>query len=378
MNFPQWRAILQAVRSDFNLTVAAEALHLSQSGVSRQIREFEEELGTTVFLRHGKRLIGLTAAGQAILPRVERVLFEADAIKRVRDSFFGRTVGTLTIAATHTQARYALPPVVKDFTASYPDVRVTLLQGTAAQVAGMLVSGEADIGIATEVLADHAGLVSLPCYRWTHSVVVPRAHALARMRKPLTLDVLAALPLITYETGYAGRTHVDAAFARRGLIPDVVVAAMDADVIKTYVTLGMGAGILASIAFDAARDSGLVAIDAGHLFDVNVTQLAVRAGTSLAGYMYAFIESFAPSLAAELLKAQQNDSDSPSTKRSRRATPGLERTAGIFDAAARRSREPAAKSTSGQTRSATARVYPFARPRNTEPDAHPDGYAETA
>ena len=231
MNFQQLRALREAVRQGFNLTGAASALHTSQPGVSRQIRELEDELGIELFHRAGKRLTGLTPPGLAVLPIVERLLLEADNLKRAGEDFAASGRGTLTIAATHTQARYALPPAVRDFSVAHPEVVLRLHQGTPTQVADMLLAGEADIGVATEALAAYDELVALPSYRWTHVVVVPRGHALAQPHEALTLQRLAAYPLITYESGYTGRTHIDEAFQRRGLALNIVLSAMDADVI---------------------------------------------------------------------------------------------------------------------------------------------------
>ena len=296
MNFQQLRAVRETARSGFNLTEVAGVLNTSQPGISRQIRELENELGIEIFLRAGKRLTGLTPPGEAVLPIVERLLLDADNLKRVGADFTAQHAGPLSIAATHSQARYALPAVVKDFRALYPQVTLTLHQGSPKQIAAMLLSGEADVGIATEALATFGQLVAMPCYRWTHSIVVPPGHPLLGLDGPPTLADLARHPIITYETGYTGRTHIDEAFERAGLQPDIVLSAMDADVIKTYVELGMGVGIVASIAFDGERDRTLRALDARHLFEVNLTRLAVRRGAWLRGYAYAFIESFAPTL----------------------------------------------------------------------------------
>ncbi len=300
MNFQQLRSVREAVRHGFNLTGVAQTLHTSQPGVSRQIRELEDELGVEIFVRAGKRLTGLTPPGAALLPIVERLLHDADNLRHAGADYADRNHGPLAIAATHSQARYALPPAVRDFRATHPDVQLQLHQGSPKQVAQMLLDGEADIGIATEALAHYEGLVALPCYRWTHAVVVPPGHALLD-GGPLTLARLAEHPLITYDAGYTGRAHIDEAFAREGLKPAVVLTAMDADVIKTYVELGMGVGIVASIAFDAERDRTLRALDAGHLFEVNVTRLALRRGSYLRSYVYAFIEAFAAPLTREVV-----------------------------------------------------------------------------
>lgn len=301
MNFQQLRSIREAVRRGYNLTDVADALHTSQPGVSRQIRELEDELGMEIFVRAGKRLTGLTEPGVQVIPIIERLLLDAENLRAVANDFVKHEVGPLSIAATHSQARYALPTVVKDFRALFPQVTLSLHQGSPKQVAEMLLSGEADIGIATEALSQYERLVTLPCYRWTHSVVVPHGHPL--LDQPLTLERLSKFPLITYEQGYTGRSHIDDAFAKAGLKPSVVLTAMDADVIKTYAELGMGVGIVASIAFDAERDRDLAAVDAGHLFEVNMTRLAIRKGAFLRGYVYSFIETFASPLTKGVVDA---------------------------------------------------------------------------
>jgi len=296
MNFQQLRYIREAVRCGFNLTDVAATLHTSQPGVSRQVRELEEELGIDIFVRAGRRLTGLTPPGQALLPYVERLLRDAENIRRASHELQEREDGRLSIAATHSQARYALPPVVKEFRQRYPKVVLNLHQGSPKQVAAMLLSGEADIGVATEALANFDQLITLPCYRWTHSLVVPPGHPLLDLDRQVTLQDLAAYPLITYELGYTGRGHIDEAFGAAGLTYEVVMTAMDADVIKTYVELEMGVGIVASIAVDAARDRELRIIEAGHLFQMNVTRLGICRGQWLPKFAYAFIEMFVPTL----------------------------------------------------------------------------------
>ncbi|NBW49018.1 MAG: CysB family HTH-type transcriptional regulator [Betaproteobacteria bacterium] len=301
MNFQQLRSVREAVRCGYNLTDVAAMLHTSQPGVSRQIRELEEELGVEIFNRAGKRLTGLTPPGKDLLPIVERLLLDAENLKRAGQDYSAQLEGQLSIAATHSQARYALPHVVKDFRDKFPKVTLHLHQGSPKQVAAMLLSGEADIGVATEALADYTQLVTLPCYRWTHSIVVPPGHPLLEQTEPVTLQQLAHYPIITYELGYTGRAHIDNAFAAENLHPNVVLTAMDADVIKTYVELGMGVGIVASVALDAERDRNLRILDAGHLFQVNVTRLGLRKGVWLRGYAYSFIETFVPTLTKEVV-----------------------------------------------------------------------------
>ncbi|MEO8296485.1 MAG: CysB family HTH-type transcriptional regulator [Burkholderiales bacterium] len=299
MNFQQLRSVREASRRGFNLTEVAHALHTSQPGVSRQIRELEEELGVDIFHRAGKRLTGLTAPGAVVLPIVERLLQEADNLRRAGTDFARQGEGSLTIAATHSQARYALPPTVRDFRQRWPDVTLQIHQGTPQQVAQMLMDGQADIGIATEALAQYDGLIALPSYRWTHVVLVLPGHPLAQAAaegQPLTLQRLAEHPIITYEAGYTGRSHIDEAFAKAGLTPKLALQAMDADVIKTYVELGLGVGIVASIAYDDERDRQLVALDARHLFAANMTRVGIKRGSYLRDYVYGFVETFAAPL----------------------------------------------------------------------------------
>ncbi len=299
MNFQQLRSVRETVRQGFNLTLVADALHTSQPGVSRQLKELEDELGVELFVRAGRRLLGLTPPGEAMLPIVERLLQEADNLRRAGAEFAQSDRGLLTVAATHTQARYALPSAVRDFRATHPQVTLHLQQGSPRQIAEMVLAGQADLGIATEALADYPDLVALPCYRWTHLVVVGAGHPLAeeaRRGEPLSLARLAQFPLVTYEAGYTGRSHIDEAFARERLQADVVLSAMDADVIKTYVGLGIGVGVIASMAFDEARDGDLFAIDARHLFATNTTRVAVKRGAWLRGYVFDFITTFAPTM----------------------------------------------------------------------------------
>jgi LysR family cys regulon transcriptional activator len=317
VNLQQLRSVREAVRQGFNLTVVAEVLHTSQPGVSRQIRELEEEIGIELFVRAGKRLTGLTPPGEMVLPMIERLLQEAQNIRGAGQEFASQGKGTLTIAATHSQARYALPGAVRDFSERYPEVALRLKQGSPQQVAELLLAGEADIGVATEALASYPDLVALPCYQWTHAVIVPPGHPLDREAQeglPLTLERLARFPIVTYEPGYTGRSHIDEAFGRRGLAFDVVLSAMDADVIKTYVELGMGIGIIAAIACDEERDQRLKVLDARHLFATNMTRLAVRRGSFLRGFVYDFIQAFAPPLTREQVNKAMAASETDSTE----------------------------------------------------------------
>ena len=301
MNFQQLRYVRETVRRGLNLTEAANALHTSQPGVSKQIRELEDELGFDIFVRHGKRIASLTAPGKAVLVIIERVLQEADNLKRVAHDFTDKDAGALVIATTHTQARYALPQVVGEFKRRYPKVHLTLQQGNPPQLAEMVLAGSADIAIATEALDNYPGLLALPGYTWNHCVVVQPRHPLLKSM-PLTLEALAKYPLVTYDTAFAGRTHIDAAFAARGLAVDVVLSAIDADVIKTYVELGLGVGIMSAMAFDAKRDRQLRSIESSHLFRSNTTRVAVKRGSLLRGYAYEFIELFAPALTRKLVE----------------------------------------------------------------------------
>lgn len=307
MNFQQLRALREAVRHGFNLTVAAENLHTSQPGVSKQIKELEDELGVTIFERHGKRLVGLTEPGLAVLGFAERILDEAENLRRVGHEFTGADVGTLRIATTHTQARYALPRVVREFMQRFPKVRLVMHQGNPPQLAQLVLSGDADLAIATESLDQYAGLLALPAYAWHHCVVVPPDHPLAANGE-VTLEALAKYPIVTYDPGFAGRSHIDEAFTARGLQPEIVLSAIDADVLKTYVELGLGIGIVASMAFDPARDRALVKLDAPHLFAQNTTRVAIRRGRNLRGFTYSFIELFAPALTrARIAQALSGD-----------------------------------------------------------------------
>jgi LysR family cys regulon transcriptional activator len=305
MNFQQLRIIREAVQRNFNLTEVANALFTSQSGVSKHILDLEDELGIELFVRKGKRLTGLTDAGNELVPIVERMLIDAKNIKRLAEQFANRDEGSLTIATTHTQARYALPQVVRRFKQAFPKVHLVLHQASPAEIVALLQSGEADLGIATEALdggsAPMGNFASFPFYDWHHLVVVPNGHALSKLTK-LTLQALAEHPLITYHAGYTGRPRIDASFKEAGLVPDVVMSALDADVVKTYVEVGLGVGIIASMAFDAARDAGLTSIDASHLFPPNTTRIAVRRGHYLRGYAYRFIEECSPALTQAVVK----------------------------------------------------------------------------
>ncbi len=300
MNLHQLRFVREAVRQNYNLTEAAKALFTSQPGVSKAIIELEEELGVDIFTRHGKRIRGLTEPGRAVLKSVELIMQEIDGLKRIGKEFAAQDSGSFTIATTHTQARYSLPKVVQAFTQKYPKVRLSLLQGNPKQVVEMVLKDQADIAIATEVIASVEGLVSIPCYQWEHVVVVPPEHPLLKS-KAVTLEEIAGYPLITYDSAFTGRAKIDHAFTVRNLKPDVLLEAIDADVIKTYVELGLGVGIIAGMAFDAERDKGLRAIAVGHLFGTNVSRVALKQGAYLRSYVYTFIELMTPTLNRKLI-----------------------------------------------------------------------------
>ncbi|OWY30219.1 CysB family HTH-type transcriptional regulator [Herbaspirillum robiniae] len=295
MNFQQLRSIREAARCGFNLTEVANVLFTSQPGVSRQIRELEEELGVEIFERNGKRLTGLTEPGKGILGIVERLLLEAENLRRASKEYSGEQSGTLSIATTHTQARYVLPRVVQAFRDAFPQVRIALQQSAPEHIAEWVISGKADIGIATEGLSQFKELVSFPCYTWSHVLVVPQGHPLLGLEQ-VSLEDLATWPLITYDVGFTGRGHIDEAFRLAGIEPDIVLTAMDSDVIQQYVALGMGVGLVASMAVEQGQHQDLVAISAAHLFKPNIARLAVRRGAYLRGYAYDFILQFAPDL----------------------------------------------------------------------------------
>jgi len=295
MKLQQLRYLVEVARRGLNVSEAAEALYTSQPGVSKQIKLLEEELGVVVFERSGKRLTGITEPGKAVLEIAERMLRDAENIKRVGEEFAAGDSGRLVIATTHTQARYALPAVVARFVERHPKVRLSMHQGSPTQIAEWTLKGEADIAIATEALDQYSQLLMLPCHQWTHCVIAPVGHPLLDGR-PLSLAELAHWPLITYDSAFTGGSRITQAFERSGLTPNVVLAAIDADVIKTYVSLGLGLGIIAHQAYDAERDSGLVALEAGQLFGSNTTRIGLRRGTHIRRYEYDFIELFASQL----------------------------------------------------------------------------------
>lgn len=302
MKLQQLRYLVEVENQGLNVSEAANALFTSQPGISKQIRLLEEELGVSVFERAGKRLTRITPAGRLVLDQARRVLREANNLSRVGADFSAESKGLLTLATTHTQARYILPEVVRRFVDRHPGIRLRVQQGSPHQVAGWLADGSAELGIATETLDRHPELVTLPCYQWSHQVVVPKAHPLAAQTS-LTLGQLGRYPLVTYDPTFTGRSHIDRAFERAGIAANVVLTAIDSDVIKTYVELGLGVGIIAEMAFDPVRDSRLTALAANHLFEANTTRIAFRRDLWLRGYDYDFMELLAPQLTRRLVEA---------------------------------------------------------------------------
>lgn len=295
MKLHQLRYLAEVAKSGLNLSAAAEVLHTSQPGLSKQLRLLEQELGSDIFVRNGKRFVALTEAGAAILASAQRVLQETENLRQIGREFSDPDTGELRIATTHTQARYVLPPVLLAFAQRHPRVRLSLFQGNPRQVAAEVAAGRADLAIATEAVEQFPDLVTFPCYQWNRVVVVPPGHALLALPR-LTLEALAQHPLVTYDEAFTGRSKIDLAFHARGLTPNVVMTAVDSDVIKTYSELGIGVGIIARMAFEPEKDTGLRAIDASSLFQSSTTRLGIRRGTFLRRYMYDFVKSFAPHL----------------------------------------------------------------------------------
>lgn len=302
MNLQQLRYITAVAREGLNITAAAERLHTSQPGVSKQIRQLEEELGIQIFERSGKQLVRITPAGEAVLALAKCTLTDVEEIRRTAQEFRDPSHGSLSIATTHTQARYVLPRVVARFARRYPNVALHMHQGTPVQIAELAASGEVDFAIATEAMEHFDELVMMPCYQWNRAIITPCDHPLREVQ-PLTLEAVADYPILTYVFGFTGRSKLDAAFQQRGLEPRVVFTASDADVIKTYVRLGLGVGIVARMAYDARIDTDLCALDAGHLFTPSTTKIGFRRGIVLRDYMYDFIAEFAPHLSRERVNA---------------------------------------------------------------------------
>ena len=309
MKLHQLKYIHEVARQGLSISAAAEALHTSQPGVSKQIQMLEDELKLQIFQRNGKRLTGITEPGRHIVKLAATVMLEMQNIKRVGDEFAKVETGTLTIATTHTQARYKLPTAVKQFIELYPHVKLNIHQGSPSQVTTQVANGEADIGIATEAISLDDRLLCLPCYEWNRCVVVPKGHRLIDAI-PITLAKIASFPLITYDFAFTGSNTVTKVFHDAGVMPNIVLSAIDADVIKTYVSLGLGVGLIANMAYDEERDKDLVRIDCSHLFPASTTYLGVRKDAFLRGYLYGFIELLAPTFdrraVDEALKAYRN------------------------------------------------------------------------
>lgn len=300
MKLQQLRYIWEVAHHDLNVSATAQSLYTSQPGISKQIRLLEDELGVEIFARSGKHLTHVTPAGEDIIKAAEEVLFKVKSIRQVAEEYADEKKGSLSIATTHTQARYALPATIKSFIEHYPDVSLHMHQGTPLQISELASDGTVDFAIATEALELYSNLIMMPCYRWNRCILVPRDHPLAQ-NSELTLEDVAAQPIVTYVFGFTGRSKLDDAFLAKGLVPRVVFTATDADVIKTYVRLGLGIGIIAGMAYDEDIDSDLVALDASHLFSSSITQIGCRKDTFLRGYMYDFVEDFAPHLSRDLV-----------------------------------------------------------------------------
>ena len=301
MNLHQFRFVQEAVRRDLNLTETAKALFTSQPGISKAILELEAELGVDIFARHGKRLRRVTEPGREVLKAIEVIMREVGNLKRIGDEYSKQDAGTLSIATTHSQARYFLPEPVAQLRKRFPKVNIVLHQGSPDQVACMVIDEVADLGLATEALGRFDGLVTLPCYEWQHAVVMPAGHPLMQLER-ISLEDLAPLPLISYHPSFSGRTRIDQAFATRELKPNFVLEAIDADVIKTYVRLGMGIGIVAEIAVREDSPTGELAWrPVGHLFGQNVTRIGFKRGAYLRNFVYSFAETLSDRLSRALI-----------------------------------------------------------------------------
>lgn len=305
MKLQQLRYIWEVAHHDLNVSATAQSLYTSQPGISKQIRMLEDELGVEIFSRSGKHLTRVTPAGEAILKVAGEILRKVESIKQVAQEFCNEKKGSLSLATTHTQARYALPSVIGSFIEKYPDVSLHMHQGTPMQISELAADGTVDFAIATEALDLFSDLIMMPCYKWNRAVVVPKSHPLAQIEK-ISLEDIAKYPIVTYVFGFTGRSKLDEAFIERGLAPKVVFTAVDADVIKTYVRLGLGIGIIAKMAFNPETDSDLVALDASHLFESSITKIGFRRGTFLRGFMFEFIQLFAPHLTKEIVEEAVN------------------------------------------------------------------------
>jgi len=305
MKLQQLNYVREIARRGFSISDAANALHTSQPGVSNQVQQLETELGLQIFVRNGKRLTGLTPVGYSVVDMADRVLMDVENIRQLAADNKNDQEGTLSIGTTHTQARYALPKAITQFAQRYPKVHLNMVQGTPTEVAEMAATGKIDIAIATEGLAKFDALAILPCYEWNRSVIVPPNHPLLSVNT-LSLKDIADYEILSYVMGFTGRERQDQAFIEQGLQPNVIFTATDADVIKTYVELKLGIGIIATMAFDPIKDAPLQALDASHLFPASTTHMGIRKGNYLRGYMYAFIELFAPHLTKQTIQEAIN------------------------------------------------------------------------
>lgn len=302
MKLQQLKYIVEVANNDLNVTTAAERLHTSQPGVSKHIRQLEDELGVRVFERSGKQLSAITPVGQAIIEHAEHILREVNSIERITDEYLHEAKGKLRLGTTHTQARYVLPATIKAFSDKYPQVSLQIQQGSPRQIASWAAHGEVDFAIATEAMDEFEDLVQMPCYHWNRSLVLQPDHPLAKQKK-VAIEDLARCPIVTYVRGFTGRSKFDSAFIDAGLKPKVVLTAVDADVIKTYVRSGLGVGVVANMAYDEAADSDLVRKDLGHIFTPNTTNICYRRGAYLRHYMYDFVEMFCSHLTREHVDA---------------------------------------------------------------------------
>ena len=306
MNLHQFRFVQEAVKRNLNLTEVAKSLHTSQPGVSKAILELEEELGIEIFGRHGKRLKRVTEPGEHVLKSIDIILREVNNLKRIGEQYSTQDSGTLSIATTHTQARYVLPEPVAQLRSAYPNVNISLHQGAPDQVARMVMDETAEIGIATESVSDYPELITLPCYEWEHVLVLPKDHPLASIAE-LQLSDLANEPIITYHPSFTGRTRIDKAFAAQHLTPRIALEAIDSDVIKTYVRLGMGVGIVAEMAVRDITDEDLLVRPAGHLFGRNLARIAFKKQAYLRQFVFEFAQLLNPELnAARIAESMGN------------------------------------------------------------------------
>ncbi|MEY4684541.1 MAG: hypothetical protein RLZ25_1000 [Pseudomonadota bacterium] len=300
MKLQQLRYIREVYQNNLNVTATAERVYTSQPGISKQIKLLEEELGIDIFIRGGKQLVGVTPGGKEIIRVSEEILGKVNDIRKIAEDYHDQDIGELSIATTHTQARYALPKSIQLFINKYPKIRLTIHQGTPSQIAELVSKGSVDLAIATEATDLFDNLVKLPCYHWNRSVIIPHGHPLSQTRS-LTLEEIARFPIVTYTSGFTGRSKLDQAFESAGIRPQLALTAVDADVIKTYVRLGLGIGVIARMASDAKVDVDLLALDASHLFAPSTTKILIRRETYLRNFLSDFIEIVAPHLTRDVV-----------------------------------------------------------------------------